>query len=846
MTKATLFEFTSHELQPSAGRAVFHYKTIFDNGSEIPWTETIAFPKPIPTSLPKDIVQKIMEGLHIMLGISYYKFHYAPSIKTPYALTKGEAGFFTIVYKKGLGEFLYQNKLDPSQTPKFPARVTSNPQPVTRKLPVTGYSLPVTNRVLVGIGGGKDSIVSLELLKQYNFSPTAFVVESKSSTITDDIVRIAGIGSLKIHRHLDEKVHQPHPHNGHIPISAIYAFLGTAAAIFYGYRYIVVSNEHSSNFGNANYKGLDVNHQWSKSLEFETLFQDYVRQSLTPGITYFSLLRPFHEIRIVKLFTKLGKKYFGHFSSCNRNFTIKDVKHQGLWCGQCAKCVFAWLLLSAFLPKKQLVSMFGKNLYQDQALLPLFKDVLGFGTMKPFDCVGTFEEAQTALVMARKQYGVDIIMRQIGKRAKASLQVFKTQPASIPEPFIFLGMENALILGYGKEGQTTKQYLKKYWPKLKVTIGDEAKDKAYLKKQAGFDIAIKTPGLPKSLVTIPYTTATNIFFGNTKRRNIIIGVTGSKGKSTTASLICHILKIAGNPSTSLRTGDAVLLGNIGTPMLWALMQPVPKNRIFVLELSSYQLDDIKYSPDIAVVTSLFPEHLDFHGSLEKYYNAKRNIIRHQAGQDVFIYNPSDLRAKSWTKTSAAKTVPFLKHTFKSNLLGEHNQNNIRAAAAAAMALGIELPTIDKALETFKNLPHRLDNIGTFQGITFYDDAISTTPESTIEAVKTLKNIGTILLGGTDRGYDFSTLEKIIRQYKIKNIVLFPQSGSRILKNTKGLNILHTRSMKEAVAFVFKHAPKGSICLLSCASPSYSLWKNFEEKGGQFQKWVEKLNLKFTI
>ena len=141
---------------------------------------------------------------------------------------------------------------------------------------------------------------------------------------------------------------------------------------------------------------------------------------------------------------------------------------------------------------------------------------------------------------------------------------------------------------------------------------------------------------------------------------------------------------------------------------------------------------------------------------------------------------------------------------------------------------------------FKPLPHRLEFVGEFKGISFYDDAISTTPESTIMAIKALKNIGTIFLGGEDRGYDFHELEKILKRYKIKNIAFFPESGGRILKSRKGFSVLETRSMEEAVRFAFKNTPKGQICLLSTASPSYSVWKNFEEKGNLFQRLIKEI------
>jgi len=158
--------------------------------------------------------------------------------------------------------------------------------------------------------------------------------------------------------------------------------------------------------------------------------------------------------------------------------------------------------------------------------------------------------------------------------------------------------------------------------------------------------------------------------------------------------------------------------------------------------------------------------------------------------------------------------------------------------------------IKKAIVGFKGLPHRLEYIGEFKGIKFYDDAISTTPESTIVAIQALPNTATIFLGGEDRGYDFNELEKILRKSNIKNIVLFPDTGERILKSKEEFKVLETHSIEEAVKFAFKYTPKGKICLLSTASPSYSLWKNFEEKGDLFQKFIKihgtKQNAKFRF
>ncbi len=779
--KAKAFHFTARKFENS--KATFDFEIEFSNAKRLKFREVLIFP-----ATRQFAPKQILDSLHLILGISYYKLYCPSRVTIPYKLTKEQADFWTTVYRKGLGEFAYRNKLDPNKFAKFPFS----------KVKIETVTFPDSERSLLGIGGGKDSIVAGELLKENGEEFSAFILETqKPDVISENVIKEMNVPSLKVRRILDPKIFEKYEgsYNGHIPISAIIAFTGLLAAALYGYKNVIVGNEHSSNFGNIRYKGEEVNHQWSKSAEFETMLQNYIRKFISPDITYFSLLRQFYEIRIAELFSK-HKNYFPIFSSCNKNFRVSKRRPRPLWCGECAKCVFVYTILSPFITKKELINIFGKDLFADKKLKGLLKNITGHGKMKPFDCVGTFEEASAALAAAS------------GHAASATAQkVYHTVEApTLPPHYKFFGIKNACVLGYGKEGKVTETYLKKTFPKLPIAILDQSLDKNYLKKQNDFDLAVKTPGIPKSKVTIPYTTATNLFFERNK--TFTIGVTGSKGKSTTATLIYEILKAADK--------KVQLLGNIGSPMLAALDS---KAEISVIELSSYMLDDITYSPDIAVLLNLFPEHMNYHGGAEKYYEAKLNIFKF--GPCLAICPPHSAKIPT-------KNIP---------LLGEHNRKNIQAAITVAHAMKIPNAAIVKAIEHFKPLRHRLEFVGTKNGIKFYDDAISTTPESTIMAINTLKNIATIFLGGEDRGYDFRELEKTIRAHKIPNVVLFPDSGPHMFKSKKGFNILKTRSMKAAVNFALKNSPEGSICLLSMASPSYSLWKNFEEKGDEFRSYI---------
>ncbi len=395
-----------------------------------------------------------------------------------------------------------------------------------------------------------------------------------------------------------------------------------------------------------------------------------------------------------------------------------------------------------------------------------------------------------------------------------------------------------VLLGYGKEGQATERFLQNHAPQAEIVIADQTRDPNYLALQAAGNLVIKTPGIPKRLVTVPYTTATNIFFANVKRP--VIGVTGSKGKSTTSSLIAAMLQAGGK--------RVRLVGNIGSPALDALDEDVLVD-LYVMELSSYQLDDIERAPEVAVFTSFFPEHLDYHGSLEAYFDAKANIVRKGDKNQVFVYSQHYPELQELVAEAPGEAVPFVEDlpfsTEGMRLRGVHNLQNICGAWTVAQRFGVTPQRAEEALKNFTPLPHRLTDIGTFKGITFVDDAIATAPEATIQALQSWPHVETLFLGGTDRGYVFDELAKMIDASDVKNIVLFPDTGAKIKATLEKVSRrsfawCETESMEEAVRFAFSHTSQGKACLLSTASPSYRLWKNFEEKGDEFTKWVKKL------
>ncbi|MBI2624929.1 MAG: UDP-N-acetylmuramoyl-L-alanine--D-glutamate ligase [Candidatus Nealsonbacteria bacterium] len=396
-----------------------------------------------------------------------------------------------------------------------------------------------------------------------------------------------------------------------------------------------------------------------------------------------------------------------------------------------------------------------------------------------------------------------------------------------------------LILGFGVEGKDAFGFLKKVFPKQRIAISDKKRRGQYLKCLKNYDIVIKSPGIsPKELAkglseakNRPIiTSVTDIFFNNCKSK--IIGITGTKGKSTTSSLIYHILKKAGK--------KVYLVGNIGKPPLKLLLSSKPED-IFVYELSSHQLLGLKKSPQIAVLLNIYREHLDYYRSFNEYINAKANITKYQSKNDYLVFNEKDPIVSEMAKKTNAKKVPFR---------GEFYQGDIAAAKAVCKILKIPYLKIESAVKSFKFLPHRLELVGRFKGITFYNDSLATIPEAAIMAMKSLGGgVETLILGGFERFYDFSDLAKEILNREIKTIIFFPTTGFRIWQELvklgrKKKTILPKRffvkDMKEAVRIAYGNTSRNKICLMSPASPSFSIFKDYKERGDLFKKYVKQL------
>lgn len=399
--------------------------------------------------------------------------------------------------------------------------------------------------------------------------------------------------------------------------------------------------------------------------------------------------------------------------------------------------------------------------------------------------------------------------------------------------------KKVLILGIGREGLDTLKYLKEVFPKKIFAIADQKEEldsktkkaiegmdvflgKDYLKNVKDFDVIIKSPGIPFFKYKDKLTSQTELFFDNCPGE--IIGVTGTKGKSTVASLIHSILK------------GSYLVGNIETPSL-SFLSKAKKDDIFVYELSSHQLMNLKKSPHIAVFLNIYPEHLDYYKNFEEYFSAKKNIYKYQSESDYLIFNPEiEPRTKAKKiKIDVNDFAQFLKNN--QHFLEITHIDNLIAVLNVAKLFNVPEKDIIKSLNKYKRLPHRLEFVGEFKGIRFYDDSIATIPEAVVYALDSLgDDVETIILGGLDRGIKYDKLVKRIKKSNIKTIIAFPDSGEKIVKNIRS-RIYKVDNMKDAVDLAYKHTSKGKICLMSPASPSFNLFKDYKERGDLFKKYI---------
>ena len=449
----------------------------------------------------------------------------------------------------------------------------------------------------------------------------------------------------------------------------------------------------------------------------------------------------------------------------------------------------------------------------------------------------------------------------------------------------YLKNKKILILGFGMEGYSTYTFIRKHLPNQEIFISDgnptfiekypdvandaNAKilpETEYLNNLENYDIIMKTPGLSFKDIDISkfknkiksqlelFLEFVNVF---------TIGVTGTKGKSTTSSLIYSVLKN--------QCEDVHLLGNIGVP-LFDEIDKLTEKSVVVMELSSHQLEFTEVSPNIAILLNVFEEHLDHYKSYEHYINAKLNVCKYQKENDYFLYsidneclkqhvekmqnlnqnifeisyNGSEklhenhkLISRNGNTVVDESGVTLYTDSESRKILGDHNFNNIMFAITVVKIMNLDLEKAQKDIYEFEPLPHRMEFVGEIDGIKYYNDSIATIPASTINGIETLKNVNTLIIGGKDRGIDYTEFAEFLGTTNIEHLICLPDTGWKIADMLVNENMEKyiVKNMQEAVKFAKEVTRKGSICLLSPAASSYGFFKNFQERGNLFKELV---------
>jgi UDP-N-acetyl-alpha-D-muramoyl-L-alanyl-L-glutamate epimerase len=402
------------------GSAYLRYQLRYQqNGAAVcvDMTETIRFPgAPALSSMTPAraaAAQRALTLLHVMAGTSYYKALLPPNIVTHENLSPALAKLAKAVYTEGLAEFGYQNKL--TLAPQFASGATGS----------AAEALALSPRALVAIGGGKDSLVSVEALKRAGI-PACAVWIGRSELIAAT-AKASGLPTLNISRDIAPELFALNAQgalNGHVPVTAINSAILVLAAILYDYKQVIFSNERSASAATLIHEGQAVNHQWSKGADFENALSQLVRAEIAFDLHYFSLLRPLSELAVTQKFAAVDT-YDALFSSCNRNFRILGDKPASRWCGQCPKCHFVFLALAPFVAKPRLLKIFGKNLLDEIELAPAFEALLEWnGAHKPFECVGEAQESRAAFfqLLDRADWREDALVQHFAKHIARNIE----------------------------------------------------------------------------------------------------------------------------------------------------------------------------------------------------------------------------------------------------------------------------------------------------------------------------------------------------------------------------------------------------------------------------------------
>jgi UDP-N-acetyl-alpha-D-muramoyl-L-alanyl-L-glutamate epimerase len=407
------FRFVRCDFDAQTGVASLAYA--FDDGDEL--IETVQFPGApfVLSPQQKTSIEQALKLLHLIAGVSYYKAAVPPQISIESGdIDSDTAAFLQMVYENGLGEFAYRNGLNLRGKIKFPYSSESQ------------ASAGIANlkpHALVAIGGGKDSLVSIEALRAAGINQT--ITWIGSSPLIKACAERTGLPLLNIERKLPAalfEINKQGALNGHIPVTAVNSAILVMAAILNQSNQVVFSNERSASYGSIIPGTGEVNHQWSKGWAFEQAFAAQVKKTIAADLNYYSLLRPFSELAVARAFANIDR-YDAHFSSCNRNFHILGDKPAQRWCGVCPKCHFVFLALAPFMPKPRLLNIFGRNLLDETEQTGGFDALMEYQDHKPFECVGEGKESRAAmnLLAASASWREDAIVARFVREIKPML-----------------------------------------------------------------------------------------------------------------------------------------------------------------------------------------------------------------------------------------------------------------------------------------------------------------------------------------------------------------------------------------------------------------------------------------
>ncbi len=391
MKEYQAFHFEGYEFSETEKCVRLRYS--FDH--ELNFSDTVYFDFDFARTYNSAVLDRVLRGLWLMSGVSYLKAFLPAKIEVHQTtLARDEAEFFSKTYRLGLGQLCYENQLSLTRVAEFPAGDAA----------VEAVRLGYEGDLLA-LGGGKDSLVSASVLDAagQDYATISATYEPAAGASLAQVGEMLGHEHLAVRREFDPQLFElgaQGAYNGHVPVTAIISFIGLAAAVLTGRSRFILSNEASAGEGNLKYEGAEINHQYSKSLEFERELQQYLKDAVSPDLECWSLLRPLGELAIAELFSHGPFERFGkHFSSCNRSF--RRGSEGFTWCGECPKCAFVFLVLAPFVPKEELVRVLGADLLAKPSLESTYREMLGLSGHKPFECVGEIIECQEALRMVQ-------------------------------------------------------------------------------------------------------------------------------------------------------------------------------------------------------------------------------------------------------------------------------------------------------------------------------------------------------------------------------------------------------------------------------------------------------------